>query len=288
MIVKLIKKEAERWAGVKFYKGCGESIGSYYTRSGRRYTGLEPEDAERYCKLLGYKEGHLSPDSTFWDNFGIKMTGDKEFILLNTDDPYQEFHYKFLKGHKDVAFSLKDITPGKKWLLLHDELEANESNKNARLKRKAFQEFDKMTPDEMRKALRLYGINATNSNTEIVESTLFRIVEESPIKFIQIWVDNINKEVMFLIEEAVSKNVLRKANTTYKYGTDVLGYTIEETIEYLKNPAHRDLRITILSQIEGKSEFEKSKNKTTTLKSQAEKLLEEITKDTSKEVISND
>jgi hypothetical protein len=211
MIVKLIKKEAEPWAGVKFYRNCSHFIGSYYTRSGRRHTGLEPEDADRLSKILGFD---LKPESSFWDNFSIKIGSSKESVILDTEDPYQELQYKFLKTHKDVANSLKDITPNKAYVLLHEELEATEANKQARTKRKAFQEFDRMTPEEMRKALRLYGINASNSNTDMVENTLFRLVEESPSKFIQLWVDNLNKETQFLIEEAVSKNVIRKTNTT--------------------------------------------------------------------------
>lgn len=285
MIVKLIKKEAERWAGVKFYKNCNHTIASYFTRSGRRYTGLDKEDVERFQKEGVAKD--LTPESTFWDTFGIKIGNERDSILIDTADPYQEFQYKFLKNHKRVASSIKDITPGKDFLLLHEELEANEANKFARQKRKAFSEFDTMTPEQMRKALRLYGINAANSNNEIVESTLFRLVEDSPAKFISLWVDNQNKEVQYLIEECVAKNIIRKSNTTYKYGTDVLGYTIEETIDYLKNPANRDLRMTLLAQLEGKTTFDTAKVKNTAIKSQAEKLLEEISKESQAE-ISND
>lgn len=254
MKVHLTKKEADKWAGVKFYKNCAHGLESYLTRSGRRYTGLEKEDAERLGKELGYD---LKPESSFWNTFRIKLGNERDIIILDTEDPWGELQYKFAKSHKRVATTLRDITPGKDFLLTQNTIEATESNKIARVKRKAIAAFDTLTPDQMRKALRLFGINATNSNNEIVEDQLFKIVEQEPQKFLDVWVNNEAKDTQFLIEEAVAKNIIRRTKSTYKYGTDVLGYTLNETIDYLDNPANRDLRISILSQLEGKTTFNK-------------------------------
>lgn len=251
-----MKKEADPWAGVKFYKNCSHPLASYYTRSGRRYTGLDKEDAERIGKELGYD---LRPESSFWDTFDIKVGSEKEIVILDTTDPWQELQYKFAKNHKNVSKSLKDITPGTEYVLLQESLEASESNVKARQFRKASAEFDKLSPDQMRKALRLYGINSLSSNNEIVESKLFLLVQEDPKKFLDIWVNNSNREIQYLIEEAVSKNILRRTNTIYKYGTDVIGYSLFEAIEYLNNPVNRDLRMSILAQLDGKTAFTNEK-----------------------------
>lgn len=276
MKVRLIKKQAERWAGVKFYRNCYHAIGSYYTRSGRRYTGLEREDAERLGKELGFD---LRPESDFWDSFHIKLTSERDEIIIDTENnPYGELQYKFLKGHKRVAQSIKDITPGKDYILIHEDLEAQVANTKARIKRKAFSEFDTMTPEQMRKALRMYGINASNSNNDIVENTLFALVEEDPFKFLNVWVENVDRETQYLIEEALSKNILRKNKTTYYYGTDTIGHVIEEAIAYLKDPKNNDVRLAILSQLEGRKALVGGESGSE-LKSEAEKILEQIEKE---------
>lgn len=272
MIVKLTKKQADPWSGVKFYKNCSHSIGSYYKRSGQRYTGLEEEDAERLGKKLGY---NLHPTSDFWDTFGIKLLSEKEELTINTDDAWGEFQYKFLKNHKRVAKSLKDITPGKDWVLIDEQKEANTDNEKSRLIRKAFVEFDKLTPEQMRKCLRLYGVNSTNSNNELAENTLFNKVNEDPSKFLTLWVNNDDKEVHYLIEEAVAKNILRKNKTIYYYGTDVLGHTLDDTIAFLKEPKNNDIRIAIMSLLEGRSVLNSS-NTIKESKGESERLLEQI------------
>jgi hypothetical protein len=256
MIVKLIKRNAEEWAGVKFYKNCGHALASYYTRSGRRYTGLDKEEAERLGKELSYD---LRPESTFWDNPIVRLTNEKDYFLIDTSDALGLLRYKFCKNHKRVAQSFKDINPTKDFVLVHEEIEAEQDNKVNRTKIKAFLEFGKMTPEEMRKALRLFGINSVNSSNELIENTLAKIVNDSPDNFINIWVNNKDREVSYLIEEAVSKNIIRKNNTIYKYGTDIIGYTLPEAVDYLKNPSNTDVRISILGQLEGKMEMEKTR-----------------------------
>lgn len=278
MKVKLIKKEADRWAGVKFYKNCYHSISSYFKRNGRRYTGLEEEDAERLGKDLGFD---LKPESSFWDTFFIKLTSERDEIEIDTDDKFGELKYKFLKNHKRVAKSLRDITPGKDYVLIHEELEAEQSNNKARIKRKAFSEFDNMSSEQMRRALRMYGINASNSNNDIVENTLFSLVEENPSKFLTVWVENEDRDTQYLIEEALSKNILRRNKTTYYYGTDTIGHVIEEAISYLKDPKNNEVKKAILSQLEGKKILN-SPVKKDKLKGEAERILEEIEADKSK------
>ena len=47
MEVTLRFKSIDPWAKVTKYKDCQDYIATYWTRSGNKYTGLTPEDAER-------------------------------------------------------------------------------------------------------------------------------------------------------------------------------------------------------------------------------------------------
>jgi hypothetical protein len=252
MIATLTVKKEDPWSGYKVYENCKQAVAPYLMRSGVRYTGLNglqyDEDRERLEKELGIES--LKPHSSFWDDFAIFVTN--KDVVLDTSIPEQELKFKFAKNHKDVAFGLNDKKPGTRYILLQAEEEAKERNTKSRVKRRAIKEFDKMTPTEIRKALRLFGHNSSNVSQEVAENTLDRLVEEDPQRFLTVWVDNKSKDTQFLIEEACAKGILRKQKSTYKYGSDVLGYNLEQTVDHLDNPVNADLKVTILAQLEGK------------------------------------
>lgn len=236
------------WAGVHKYKNCSDYVGSYFTRSGQLYTGLTKEDADRLGALTGLD---LRQNSDYWVDFIIRVT--TKDIVLNLDDPFDELKYLFLKSHKRVANGFSDQTkPTANYVLINKEVEAAEFNKHGQIKRKAMKEFDKLSLADMRKVLRLYGHKADNLGAELVENKLFELVEKDPQKFFTIWVDNKRRETTFLLQEAIAKNIIRKNKSEYKYGTDTIGYTLEDAITYLDSPEHRDFKGVIQNEVNAK------------------------------------
>ena len=120
---------------------------------------------------------------------------------------------KFLTNHKRVATSLDKLTAGKDYLLINRQAEAIEQNRINKVRRDAIKEFDKLSLDQMRKCLRLFGVSADRLSNELVESTLFNIVDKQPQKFFDKWVNNTAKDTEFLLEEAIAKGVIRKERT---------------------------------------------------------------------------
>lgn len=249
--MKIVLRPLNRdsWSGYIRYPRCFDRLGSYLKRSGARYTGLSIIDEERLGKELGK---NLNQNSDFWDTFHLRLD-EKDYVIDTSLGPEKELEYLFVtNGHKRIAASLRERKPTADYVVINVEEDAKEVNKLARFKRQAYTELDKLTVDEMRKALRVLGINSTNVSAELAESTLTRLIEENPQKFIDLWVNNKNKETQFLIEEAVASNVLRKVKTSYKYGTDMLGYTLDDAIQYLNNPTNRDVKSAIWTQVEAK------------------------------------
>lgn len=238
VILKPLAKSS--WAGVNKYKNCSDYLGTYFTRSGQLYTGLSKEDADRLAKETGLD---LRANSEYWNEFIIRI-GNTD-IVLNTTDPFDELRYIFLKGHRRVANGFSDIKPTANYVLINKDAEAGLSNKYNQSKRKAMKEFDKLSLAEMRKILRLYGHKPDNISSELIENKLFDLVEKDPQKFFDKWVDNKRRETEFLIQDAISKNVIRKNKSEYKYGVDVIGYTLDDAINYLDSAEHRDLKATI-------------------------------------------
>ena len=159
---------------------------------------------------------------------------------------------KFLSGHKRVATSLDKLDAGKDYLLINREAEAVEANKQNKLRRDAIKEFDKLSLDQMRQCLRLFGMSADRMSNELVESTLFGLVDKQPKKFFDKWVNNKAKDTEYLLEQAISKGVIRKDKTHYFYGTDMFADTLEEAIAYLDDKKNQDLKLAIINETNNK------------------------------------
>jgi len=249
VILRPLGKNA--WSGLVRYRNCFDVLRPYYTRSGRIYTGLTQADAERLGKVLGRD---LNPSSEFWTDWvGIKV-GAKD-LYLNVEDPMDELRYLFLKNHKNVAGSIFERKAGARYVLINKEEEAKKANVYNKAKRRASREFDRMSSEDVRRCLRLYGQNASSMGAEQAESMLFDLVDGNPQKYLDIWVDNKDREINYLIESAVSKNVIRKTKNIYKYGSDIIGYNLDDVIAYLSNPKNQDLKLAIMNAIGTKEEL---------------------------------
>lgn len=250
MVVELKIRKKNPWAGLLKYNHCFDYVAPYYTRSGSIYTGLTPEEEKYFEKALGYEDGTLAKGSSFWDTFCVRVGAHS--VILDDQFPRQAMMIKFLEGHKRVATSLDKLTAGKDYLLINRQAEAIEQNKLNKQRRDAIKDFDKLSLEDMRKCLRLFGVSANNMSNELVESTLFALVDKNPKRFFDLWVNNKNKETQFLIEEALTKGVLRKDRTQYYYGTEMLADSLQDCIAYLDNKKNQDLKLSIINQIENK------------------------------------
>lgn len=250
MVVELKIKKKNPWAGLIKYRSCFDYIAPYFTRSGSIYTGLTPEDEKYFEKALGYTEGHLAKTSEFWTTFCVKVGA--RTLLLDDSIPRQQMIIKFLTGHKRIATSLDRLDAGKDYLLINREAEAVEQNKQNKLRRDAVKEFDKLSIEQMRKCLRMYGVRPDDMSNELIESTLFSLVDKNPKKFFYKWVDNKNKETEYLIEEAIAKGVIRKDRTQYYYGSEMFADSLDDAVAYLDAKKNQDLKLSIINETQNK------------------------------------
>jgi len=209
ILLRPIRRDS--WSGLVKYRNCHEDISSYFTRSGRLYTGLTTDEADRLGKELGID---LKPSSEYWRDFFIRTSG--KDLYLDLDDPADELKYLFLKGHKRVKNSLAERKATANFVLVNKGEEDKRTNVFNRLRRRATREFDNMSPEDIRKCLRIYGHNADRLSNDGAENKLFDIVEGDPRSFISKWVDNTTRDTEALLERAVSKNIIRKTKNIYK------------------------------------------------------------------------
>ena len=243
MEVRIKHIRSQEWSGIHKYPNCSDIFRAYFTRSGRIHTGIPAEDAERLGDILGED---LKPSSKFWEKFSVRLGS--EDVVLNTEDPFDELKYIFLKNHKRVSKSIDHVIPGSQYYISIKEEEAKEANKRSRGKRKAYKEFDKLKPEDMRKALRIYGYKAEGLSDDIAEQRLMTLVEANPDKFFEKWVDNKNRATEYLIKEAIAKNVVRKNKNIYSYGTTTLGNTLELAILFIDDKENSDIKAAIINE----------------------------------------
>ena len=250
MVVELKIKKKNPWIGLVKYRHCFDYIAPYFTRSGSIYTGLTPEDERYFEKALGYEEGHLAKTSDLWTTFSVKIGA--RTLLLDDSIPRQAMMIKFLSGHKRVATSLEKLDAGKDYLLINREAEAIEQNKQNKLRRDAIKEFDKLSLDQMRQCLRLFGMSSDRMSNELIESTLFNLVDKQPKKFFDKWVNNKAKDTEYILEQAIAKGVIRKDKTHYFYGSDMFADSLDDAIAYLDSKKNQDLKLAIINETKNK------------------------------------
>jgi hypothetical protein len=251
MLVILRPIHSKTWTNIKKFRNCHDYLSRYYTRSGNLYTGLTRDDEVRLGGALGLD---LSRNSDFWNGFYVRIGGTD--VFLDTNDPMDELRYIFLKNHKRVKTSMFERKATADYLLINQEEEAKRENLFNKSKTDAIVEFKKMSITDMRKCLRLFGFSSENVGSELVENRLFNIIQENPTMFLSKWVENKDREVTVLIEEAIAKNVIRRNKNVYKYGSDIIANSLEEAIDFIKNPKNQDIKLAIMNEIDAKDYIE--------------------------------
>jgi hypothetical protein len=229
-------------------------IGGWITRSGLPYSGgFTPEQRKDFEKRLGYPDGHLDPSNKkFWDNYiAVKLQGNKP-VILNTETPEGEFKYEYCKNHIEVLDGYEDNKPRALYVMINQESEAKKKNVSNAKKIEAIKEFDKMSPSDISKCLRLFKVSTDDMSAEICRERMFDTIISKPEEFMSKWVDNKDRTYFLTIEDAVSKNIIRKSRNVYYYGTDVIGHSAQDTVAYLKDKNNEELYLSIKAEIENK------------------------------------
>ena len=210
-------------------------------------TGMTEEDEVRLETKMHMAPGTLSKyNRDYWANFKVDVP--KEGVVLDLANPEDEVKYLVLKAHQRVANSEMERfdTPFAEYVMTSDEQEAKVENQKSKLKRRAYKVFSNMSTTEMRDVLKVMGKRAGDeSSIDFVEAQLDKIVTEDPQDFINTVEDPTFKMRAF-IDDCLAARVLVKNGTKYQLpGGDTVGYTLEQTIEYLQNPDNQEVYLDL-------------------------------------------
>jgi len=210
-------------------------------------TGLTEDDERRLEDKMNMSPGTLSRyNKDYWTMFRVDVP--KNGVTLNLSFPEDELKYLVLKAHQRVANSEMERfdSPFAEYVMTSQEQEAKVENKKSKLKRKAYKVFSNMNTTEMKDVLKVMGKRAgDDASVDFVESQLDKIVTDDPQNFLTTVEDPTFKMRAF-IDDCISSRVLVKNGTKYQLpGGDTVGFTLEQTIEYLQNPDNQEVYLDL-------------------------------------------
>mgnify|MGYP001331170381 CR=1 FL=1 len=258
MKVILRPLNTNNWAGVTHYKNCYSDLAPYFIEggNGRIYNGFNPPNAtedelevlEKERKILS-KALHtdLSDKSEYWTNYFIRIKDDD--VVLDDQEAEDKLKLIFLRNHFEVKRSSYEPKPQAKYVLIDEEKDAEYGLKKMRAKEEAYDAKKKMTEQDIKDALRLYGERSDDMSQSVAEVRLTDYLERDPKRFLELWVNNKGRKTLVLIEKAIVKGVVRRTNRMYSYGTTSLGTTPNEAIAFLEDPKNQDIKLAIMGSI---------------------------------------
>jgi hypothetical protein len=193
----------------------------------------------------------LAPFSAYLKQYVVWIGNEQ--LTLDLSKPKDYLDYLILLKSDRVAESREqlDVKPKAEYIIVDKAEDAKRENVKVKEEKKAMMRFGKMTIPDMKKVLKLLGKRVDTSTDEAVENALFDIIKRSPEDFMRV-VGMADTELRLLIEDLLYANILRKKGSTYTYGEDVIGYSLDETIEHLKDIKNQDLIISLKGKLEAK------------------------------------
>lgn len=259
--VKIRKINRPGFFGIGSYPGKTTLTYCAQLSKGGYKTGLTKEEETHYEKLLDLKPGELGKHSKWWGEvFNVyhapRLNANKvtEIIL---DNPINELKHKVLLANDKIANSEYEKTP-------YSEFYIDNEEKRAAAEVEAFNyEFEgmalilKMTPEEKRDALRLFGKSGLEDSKEVLlNAELGRQLKKDPKNFVNILSDKHIKTRAFIME-LVEKGIIKRKVNSYIYESDVIAGSTEECIAYFNDPNNQKLKIILSDRAKA---FKKGKN----------------------------
>lgn len=204
-------------------------------------TGITRKEwADRYEKQFGEYD-------KFYSNFTVVL-GDTTRIF-DSGELINELIVALLKNHPFIAISSGEIGPHARYVLYDEVEEAKKENINFESELKAYKYLSEMSQVERANFLKLYGFrNTENVSSEVITKRLKDKAQADPKQFVTMYEDK-TKDLKIMLEDLQSAKLVKKQGGVFYYGDSKegtpLGASIEQVIEYMRNPVNSELMLQI-------------------------------------------
>lgn len=235
--------------GLTAYPKSTTTLGCELSKSGYK-TGLTAEEEKYYEKELDLKSGELSKHSKWWGDvfnqeYVCRLNNTKETKLI-LEDNINQLRYKVLTASSKVANSETDRSGAfVDFYIVDEEAKAKMESQTFDYEYDAMELLLKLSPEEKRSSLRLFGKKGVDSLSEtMLKSELSKELRKDPKAFCEILKDKQLKTRM-LIEELVEYRILIHSGNYYKNGDDTIAGSTEEVIEWFEDLKNQSVVLTM-------------------------------------------
>jgi hypothetical protein len=212
-------------------------------------TGISREEwKEYYFPTLGDYD-------KFYADFMVILTNQPRTFDLA--EPLNKITAALLRNHPYVATDSTKINKDTLFVLYDEVAEAKKENKAFEHELTAYKYLHDMSQIERAQFLKLFGVrNTENVTPEIVSKRLKDKAKDNPKLFVEMYEDK-NREIKILVEDLLQKHIVKRVGGVYMFGDGsdaiTLGLTIEQCVEFVKDPKNNSLVVQFTKLLEDKA-----------------------------------
>ncbi len=253
IVIKPVVKS--KFAGLSSYSNTRTSLEGAQLGSSGYKTGLSKKEEQEFEEALSLKKGELAKSNgTFWGSvLNISFPNDKAYYMtIDPDNVMDVIKYKVLLNHSRVANNEVEMlsNPMVEFYIEDNEAKAKIEEVQINYKMEAGEEFSKLTGEDKKGILKLYGKKGVNDLSDLVIKTkLYKEMETNPNKFLQLVRDK-DIKLRIEIEEMLEAGVLSKKGQYYVFNNstnlgepEVIGSSIDEVVGYFKDYKNQSIKI---------------------------------------------
>jgi len=191
----------------------------------------------------------------FWATYFIKIP--HEGLVLECDsNPRNKLNYLLMRA--DSKFYSDGLSGASQpahadFLITSTEKEKAKESKELEMKERAFAKLHTMSIQDRLDFLKVYdeGKYYSNStNADFVNASINKILEESPVKFLETFRNPFYKEAIFLKDCLSIKAVTKQGPKYYVNGGEKLGDSYLQTLQNLQSDDWQEVKISLLGKIQ--------------------------------------
>lgn len=204
----------------------------------------------------------LSVYGKFWQTFKVTLRKDDASNQFDLNTPMGYLSIKVLETYVDEiakTWSERNSKPTYQFAITRPSEVTDEKKAKLDIKMEAFKLYGKFADDKDKviSVLKLLTNKPISSNSTLswVQGLLEEIIDQTPSKFLSVIKDS-SFETRALINKGIEAGVIKRNGNKYSTvdGLDLCENgsvaTIENTVKYLDNPKHQDVRDLIEAKID--------------------------------------